>query len=109
MRWVQQHISAFGGDPTQVTINGQSAGGSSIELHLVAPQNGGLFNRAIAQSVYRTPLPTPEQQEVRATRQFLLVVAKLSIAAFIQLLRGESWVWVWFSGAADGMSAESGY
>jgi carboxylesterase type B len=64
LKWVQKHVSAFGGDPTQVTINGESAGGSSVELHLVAPQSGGLFSKAIAQSVFRTPLPTPEQQEV---------------------------------------------
>ncbi|KIP05506.1 hypothetical protein PHLGIDRAFT_74148 [Phlebiopsis gigantea 11061_1 CR5-6] len=62
LRWVQKHIAAFGGDPDQVTIDGQSAGGSSIEIHLVAPQQQGLFHGAIAQSVYRTPLPTPEQQ-----------------------------------------------
>ncbi|KAI0696529.1 alpha/beta-hydrolase [Cytidiella melzeri] len=63
LQWVSKHIRAFGGDPAQVTINGESAGGSSVELHLVTPQSGGLFARAIAQSVYRTPLPTPEQQE----------------------------------------------
>lgn len=64
LRWVQRNIAAFGGDPAQVTINGQSAGASSVELHLVAPQDAGLFNKAIAQSVYRTPLPSPSQQEV---------------------------------------------
>ena len=64
LRWVQRHIEAFGGDPTRVTINGESAGGSSVELHIVAPQSAGLFSRAIAQSVYRTPLPTPDQMEV---------------------------------------------
>lgn len=64
LRWVQKNIDAFGGDPNQVTINGQSAGGSSVELHLIAPQQEGLFQGAIAQSVYRTPLPTPQQQEV---------------------------------------------
>ncbi|KAI0088264.1 Alpha/Beta hydrolase protein [Irpex rosettiformis] len=63
MKWVQKHISAFGGDPTQITINGQSAGGSSVELHLVSPKSEGLFARAIAQSVFRAPLPSPEQQE----------------------------------------------
>ena len=64
LHWVQEHISTFGGDPGQVTINGQSAGGSSVELHLVASGQEGLFHGAIAQSVYRTPLPSPEQQEV---------------------------------------------
>ncbi|EKM56690.1 uncharacterized protein PHACADRAFT_27481 [Phanerochaete carnosa HHB-10118-sp] len=63
LHWVQEHINAFGGDPGQVTINGQSAGGSSVELHLVASGQQGLFHQAIAQSVYRTPLPSPEQQE----------------------------------------------
>ena len=67
LRWVQKNIDSFGGDPSQVTINGESAGGSSVEIHLVAPQQEGLFHGAIAQSVYRTPLPTPQQQEVRFT------------------------------------------
>ena len=68
LRWVQKNIEAFGGDPNQVTIDGQSAGASSVEIHLVAPQQEGLFRAAIAQSVYRTPLPTPQQQEVGSCR-----------------------------------------
>ncbi|TRM68298.1 Alpha/Beta hydrolase protein [Schizophyllum amplum] len=63
LRWVQEHINKFGGDPSKVTINGESAGGASIELHLVANDEEGLFHGAIAQSVYRTPLPTPDQQK----------------------------------------------
>ncbi|KAF8128703.1 Alpha/Beta hydrolase protein [Boletus edulis] len=63
LRWVNQYISAFGGDPNRVTINGQSAGGSSVELHMVANQGQQLFHGAIAQSVFRTPLPTPEAQQ----------------------------------------------
>jgi len=82
LKWVQKHISAFGGDPGRVTINGESAGGSSVELHLVAAATGygdgkhsdkHLFNQAIAQSVYRIPVPLPEQQEVRQIQPMLLV------------------------------------
>ncbi|EPQ51908.1 alpha/beta-hydrolase [Gloeophyllum trabeum ATCC 11539] len=62
LKWVNRYIDAFGGDPTKVTINGQSAGGSSIELHLVANEgNQTLFSGAIAQSVYRAPVALPEQ------------------------------------------------
>ncbi|KAG5342374.1 hypothetical protein C0989_002847 [Termitomyces sp. Mn162] len=63
LRWVKSHIASFGGNPNKITINGQSAGGSSVELHLIANKDAELFTGAIAQSVYRTPLPTPEQQQ----------------------------------------------
>jgi carboxylesterase type B len=64
LRWVKQYISAFGGDPDKVTIDGESAGGSSVELHLVANEGEKLFSGAIAQSVYRIPVPLPSQQQV---------------------------------------------
>ncbi|KAJ7590223.1 Alpha/Beta hydrolase protein [Mycena floridula] len=63
LRWVKEHISAFGGNPNKVTINGESAGGGSITLHLVADLGKErLFSGAIAQSVYRVPMATPEQK-----------------------------------------------
>ncbi|XP_049778168.1 cholinesterase-like [Schistocerca cancellata] len=50
LTWVQRNIASFGGDPQQVTIFGQSAGGVSISLHFVSPMSSGLFSRAIMQS-----------------------------------------------------------
>ncbi|OCH92743.1 alpha/beta-hydrolase [Obba rivulosa] len=63
LKWIKQYIGAFGGNPSKVTINGQSAGASSVELHLVAKGNEQLFSGAIAQSVFRTPVPSPAVQE----------------------------------------------
>lgn len=50
LNWVQHNIEAFGGDPRNVTIMGESAGGISVMVHLAAPQSRGLFHRAIVQS-----------------------------------------------------------
>lgn len=50
LQWVQHNIAAFGGDPKQVTIFGESAGGGSVIAHLVSPMSRGLFVRAIAES-----------------------------------------------------------
>ncbi|CAG9787650.1 unnamed protein product [Diatraea saccharalis] len=50
MRWVKNNISNFGGDPNNVTLFGQSAGGACITYHCVSPMTKGLFKRAIAQS-----------------------------------------------------------
>jgi para-nitrobenzyl esterase len=50
LKWVKRNIAAFGGDPTRVTIFGQSAGGGSVQFMAVAPPARGLFQRAISQS-----------------------------------------------------------
>ncbi len=50
LHWVQRNIAAFGGDPANVTIAGQSAGGSSVNVFMASPSAKGLFHRAIAQS-----------------------------------------------------------
>jgi len=55
-RWVQRNIAAFGGDPGNMTIGGQSAGGGSVMSQLASPQNEGLFQRAIVQSGVFTKL-----------------------------------------------------
>jgi para-nitrobenzyl esterase len=51
LEWVRENIAAFGGDPDQVTVFGESAGAGSIAALLVMPRARGLFRRAIAQSV----------------------------------------------------------
>ncbi len=50
MVWVQHNISAFGGNPANVTIAGESAGGAAVCYHLASPTAAGLFHRAIIQS-----------------------------------------------------------
>lgn len=50
MEWVQANIKQFGGDPQQVTLFGESAGGHSVGLHMISPKSQPLFKRAIMQS-----------------------------------------------------------
>jgi para-nitrobenzyl esterase len=50
LQWVREHIAAFGGDPANVTIFGESAGGMSVGVLLGTPAAAGLFHRAIPQS-----------------------------------------------------------
>jgi para-nitrobenzyl esterase len=58
LRWVQQNITAFGGDPSQVTIFGQSSGGASVAALLSSPAARGLIGRAIMPSAGGIPLLT---------------------------------------------------
>ncbi|XP_025192338.1 esterase E4-like isoform X2 [Melanaphis sacchari] len=50
LKWIQQNIVVFGGNPNNVTITGMSAGASSVHYHMISPMSNGLFNRAILQS-----------------------------------------------------------
>ncbi|MCR5279436.1 MAG: carboxylesterase family protein [Lachnospiraceae bacterium] len=50
LKWVKENIEAFGGDPANITIAGESAGSSSVNALCVSPLTEGLFTRAIAES-----------------------------------------------------------
>ena len=51
LKWVKKNIAAFGGDPGNVTIMGESAGGLSVAWLMASPQARGLFEKAIAESL----------------------------------------------------------
>ncbi|XP_071128565.1 fatty acyl-CoA hydrolase precursor, medium chain-like [Mytilus edulis] len=65
IKWVHDNIDQYGGDPMSVTIFGESAGGFSVALQAISPNNRGLFQRVIAQSGVSNTLlatsPIPRQ------------------------------------------------
>lgn len=61
LQWVQSNIDSFGGDPSKVTIFGQSAGAMSVLLHTLSPSSNGLFSRAICESNVGLNYRTPEE------------------------------------------------
>lgn len=67
LSWVSRNITAFGGDPANVTIFGQSAGAASVVLHLFRPEASGLFARAIAQSPVAPGAFRPLRESARGT------------------------------------------
>ena len=60
LEWIQENIAAFGGDPSNVTIAGESAGGMSVGTLLSMPRAEGLFRRAIAESGAGHHVSSPE-------------------------------------------------
>ena len=50
MQWVRRNIAAFGGDPDNITVMGQSAGAMSVQQHLLSPLTEGLFQKAVLSS-----------------------------------------------------------
>ena len=71
LKWVKENIANFGGNPNKVTIFGESAGGSSVGLHLLSPLSKDLFQQAIAESgVDLSPFATqPSSFGLRFTKE----------------------------------------
>jgi para-nitrobenzyl esterase len=92
LRWVQRNIRAFGGDPKNVTIFGESAGGYSVHAQLASPQAAGLFQKAIvesgAYSLTQASLATAEAQggafATAAGCADIVCLRALSVAAILQ-------------------------
>ncbi|XP_078139185.1 fatty acyl-CoA hydrolase precursor, medium chain-like [Centroberyx gerrardi] len=99
LRWVQEHIHNFGGDPGSVTIFGESAGGVSVSLLLLSPLSAGLFHGAIAESgsaamdMIMNPNPLPVAQIIAnlsgcdssTTEKIAECVMKLSVDDIVKI------------------------
>uniref|UniRef100_A0A8U8AY77 Carboxylic ester hydrolase n=1 Tax=Geospiza parvula TaxID=87175 RepID=A0A8U8AY77_GEOPR len=81
--WVKRNIKAFGGDPDNITIFGESAGAASVSLQTLSPKNKGLFKRAISQSgvglcswaIQRDPLRLGQKEKVGCSTDNTTVLA----------------------------------
>lgn len=90
LRWVRRNVRAFGGNPKNVTIFGESAGCISVCSQLVSPGARGLFRRAITESgPCAVSWPTPAQAEAQGTR-FADVLGCSASAEVLACLRGKS-------------------
>jgi para-nitrobenzyl esterase len=90
LAWVRDHIAAFGGDPDNVTVAGQSAGAHSVSLHLVSPGSAGYFSRAIIQSGTATSRwPSRQDAESRGT-SFAASVGCTDPSQVLACMRGKT-------------------
>jgi para-nitrobenzyl esterase len=69
LKWVRKNIASFGGDPNNVTLFGESAGGMSVVVHVLSPLSRGLFQKAIIESgppiFMGAPLKTAEDASLK--------------------------------------------
>jgi para-nitrobenzyl esterase len=93
LRWVRGNIRAFGGDPGNVTIFGESAGGHSVCMNVISPRAAGLFHKAISQSgsCVDTALgPLPASTAYERGRTLASRLQCVQPAQVLSCLRGKS-------------------
>ena len=90
LRWVRRNIRAFGGDPSRVTVAGESAGASIVETLLAAPTANGLFERAIMQSGARqSPSAAPPAHTHMPYTAASRCLGPVAASVSLQLARSE--------------------
>lgn len=96
LRWVQRNISSFGGDPRNVTIVGESAGGMSVHVLVTSPMTRGLFSKAVVMSGGdgsgmggASALAATEQIGVRFAEKFGIAAADPDAAKKLRALSAE--------------------
>jgi para-nitrobenzyl esterase len=93
LRWVRRNTAAFGGDPGNVTIFGESAGGNSVCMQMISPAAAGLFQKAISESggCIHTPIGPATKAEAYAEGQSFAASAGCTVpASEVACLRGKS-------------------
>ncbi len=88
LKWVKANIASFGGDASNVTIAGESAGGLSVMYLMASPPAHGLFQKAIAQSAYMVstpPLREPKYGHVPAEAMGAATAGKLGAKSLADL------------------------
>ncbi|CAM4025920.1 carboxylesterase/lipase family protein [Smaragdicoccus niigatensis] len=93
LQWVNRNIAAFGGDPNNVTIFGQSAGGNAVTTLMCVPKARGLFHRAIAQSPPAASVYSTERAQQWA-REFAAMLGVDESNAAEVLRRAPAWLLV---------------
>ena len=89
LQWIQNNISAFGGDPSNVTIFGESAGGWSVTALAISPKARGLFKRAIAQSGEVAPKSREAAQEFA---RYIMEASGAKNMDELKAISGDEWV-----------------